>query len=231
MKKRKSAPQPYNRLIGYARVSTREQTLTHQIDALKAAGVHDDNLWVEKVSGVYSRRPQRDLALMDAREGDTFIVWRLDRLSRKIVELYTIVEELRTRGITFLSLQERFDLSTATGKMGFGMAALWADHERNVTIERTASGMKAARARGRQIGREPTTYMVAPKVCTVAPPTPGRPTISPPSRGAMPLSGPIRPPSVIVPVSTMRSLGCSGEANRQMGGKLHGWAAWLGERA
>lgn len=155
MKKRKSAPLPYNRLIGYARVSTREQTLTHQIDALKAAGVHDDNLWVEKVSGVYSRRPQRDLALMDAREGDTFIVWRLDRLSRKIVELYTIVEGLRARGITFLSLQERFDLSTATGKMGFGMAALWADHERNVGIERTASGMKAARARGRQIGREP----------------------------------------------------------------------------
>jgi len=155
MKKRKSIIQPYNRLIGYARVSTREQTLDHQIDALKREGVHDDNLWVEKVSGVYSRRPERDKALMDARAGDTFVVWRLDRLSRKIVELYTIVEELHARGITFLSIQERFDFKSASGKMGFGFSALWASHERNVTIERTQSGMRAARERGKQIGRDP----------------------------------------------------------------------------
>lgn len=154
MKKRKSAPSPQNRLVGYARVSTREQTLDMQIDALKAAGVQDDNLWVEKVSGAASKRPQRDLAMIDCREGDTLIVWRLDRIGRKIMEVYEIVEDLRKRGIKFRSLTENFDLSTATGKLMFGMAALWAEFERNVTIERTQSGMAAARARGRKVGRE-----------------------------------------------------------------------------
>lgn len=155
MKKRKSAPPPMGRLVGYARVSTREQTLNLQIDALKAAGVHEDNLHVETVSGVYSKRPKRDLALIDAREGDTFVVWRIDRLGRKISELYAIVEDLHERGIKFQSLTEPLDFSTAVGKLGFGMAALWAAHERNVTIERTKNGMRAAYARGLRPGREP----------------------------------------------------------------------------
>lgn len=154
MKKQKPTPQPRTRLVGYARVSTREQTLDMQIDALKAAGVHDDNLWVEKVSGAASKRPQRDLAMIDCREGDTLIVWRLDRIGRKIMEVYEIVEDLRKRGIKFRSLTENFDLSTASGKLMFGMAALWAEFERNVTIERTLSGMAAAKARGRPAGRE-----------------------------------------------------------------------------
>lgn len=153
MKKRNSVLVPQPRLIGYARVSTREQTLDMQIDELKAAGVHDDNLWVEKVSGVASKRPQRDLAMMDACKGDTFIVWRLDRLSRRILEVYNLVDDLKARGINFRSLKESFDLSTATGKLMFGMAALWADFERNVTIERTASGMRAAKLRGRSAGQ------------------------------------------------------------------------------
>lgn len=155
MKKRKAVLLPVHRIIGYARVSTREQTLTHQIDRLKEAGVHDDNLWVETVSGVYSRRPQRDLALMDAREGDTFLVWRIDRLDRRISKLYEIVEGLHARGIKFQSITEPLDFTTAVGKLGFGMAALWASHERNVNIERTQSGIKAARARGRPTGRLP----------------------------------------------------------------------------
>lgn len=155
MKKRNTVLVPETRLIGYARVSTREQILDMQVDELKAAGVLDDNLWVEKVSGVASKRPQRDLALMDARKGDTFIVWRLDRLSRKILEVYTLVDELKARGVNFRSLKESFDLSTATGKLMFGMAALWADFERNVTIERTISGMRAAKARGRTAGAKP----------------------------------------------------------------------------
>ena len=155
MKKRNAALSPASRLIGYARVSTREQTLHHQLDALKAAGVHEDNLWVEQVSGVYSKRPERDKALMDARTGDTFIVWKLDRLSRKITEIFTLVDGLRERGITFRSLMEPFDFTSAMGKLGFGMAAIMAAHERDVTIERTASGMKAAYARGLRPGREP----------------------------------------------------------------------------
>lgn len=149
---------PQHRLIGYARVSTREQTLTHQIDALKAAGVHDDNLWVEQVSGAASKRPERDKALIDAREGDTLIVWRLDRIGRKIMEVYSIVETLRARGIIFRSLTENFDLSTASGKLMFGMAALWAEFERNVTIERTQSGMAAAARRGHVAGAKPKLY-------------------------------------------------------------------------
>lgn len=153
MKTRKSAFPPRNRLIGYARVSTREQTLDLQTDALKAAGVMDDNLWVEKVSGAASRRPQRDLAMVDARDGDTFMVWRLDRLGRRIMEVYDLVEQLRKKNVRFVSLTENFDLSTATGKLMFGMAALWAEFERNVTIERTLSGMEAAKARGRRAGR------------------------------------------------------------------------------
>lgn len=153
-KKVKSLPLGKNRLVGYARVSTREQTLDLQIDALKAAGVHEDNLWVEKVSGAASKRPERDKAMIDARDGDTFIVWRLDRVGRRIMEVYELVEDLRKRNIKFISLTENFDLSTATGKLAFGMAALWAEFERNVTIERTMSGMKAAAARGRPAGRE-----------------------------------------------------------------------------
>lgn len=151
MKKPKA---PVSRLVGYARVSTREQTLDMQIDALKAAGVHEDNIWVEKVSGAASKRPERDKALIDAREGDTLIVWRLDRIGRKIMEVYAIVGGLQERGVKFRSLTENFDLSTASGKLMFGMAALWAEFERNVTIERTLSGMEAAKARGRPPGRE-----------------------------------------------------------------------------
>lgn len=156
MVKRNSAPLPATgRLVGYARVSTREQTLDHQIAALKAAGVHEDNLHVETVSGVYSKRPKRDLALIDCRPGDTFVVWRVDRLSRKIIEIFQIVEELKARGVGFRSLMEPFDFSTAMGQLGFGIAAVMAAHERNVTIERTKSGMKAAYARGLRPGREP----------------------------------------------------------------------------
>src|SRR3990167_8558879 len=119
MPKAKKPPADNTRLIGYARVSTREQNLQMQIDALKAAGVHDDNLWVEKVSGVSSRRPQRDLALLDARDGDTFIVWRLDSLGRNVVDLYTQVETMRARGVKFRSLRDNVDKSTTIGKLMF----------------------------------------------------------------------------------------------------------------
>lgn len=155
-KNRKSAPEPaapqQPRLIGYARVSTREQTLDAQIAELKAAGVQDDELWVEKVSGVGAKRTMRDMAMTQAMRGDTFIVWRLDRLGRKVLEVYQLVEQLKNRGIKFKSLKENFDLDTATGKLMFGVAVLWAEFERNVTVERTQSGMAVARKRGSQIG-------------------------------------------------------------------------------
>jgi DNA invertase Pin-like site-specific DNA recombinase len=155
MPKAKQPPADTTRLIGYARVSTREQNLQMQIDALKRAGVLDDNLWVEKVSGVSARRPQRDLALLDARDGDTFIVWRLDRLGRSVSDLYKQVETMRDRGVKFRSLTDNVDTATTTGKLMFGIFAVLAEFERNQTIERTLAGMASARARGRMPGRAP----------------------------------------------------------------------------
>jgi DNA invertase Pin-like site-specific DNA recombinase len=155
MPKAKQPPADTTRLIGYARVSTREQNLQMQIDALKRAGVLDDNLWVEKVSGVSARRPQRDLALLDARDGDTFIVWRLDRLGRSVSDLYSQVEKMRDRGVKFRSLTDNVDTATTTGKLMFGIFAVLAEFERNQTIERTLAGMASARLRGRMPGRAP----------------------------------------------------------------------------
>jgi DNA invertase Pin-like site-specific DNA recombinase len=155
MPKAKQPPADNARLIGYARVSTREQNLDLQIDALKKAGVLDDNLWVEKVSGVSSRRPQRDLALLDARDGDTFITWRLDRLGRSVLDLYNQVETMRKRGVKYRSLSDGVDTSTSIGKLMFGFFAALAEFERNQTIERTLAGMASARARGRMPGRAP----------------------------------------------------------------------------
>jgi DNA invertase Pin-like site-specific DNA recombinase len=155
MPKAKSTPADNPRLIGYARVSTREQNLQMQIDELKAAGVLDDNLWVEKVSGVSSRRPQRDLALLDARDGDTFIVWRLDRLGRSVSDLYKQVETMRDRGVKFRAIKDNVDTATTMGKLMFGIFAVLAEFERNQTIERTLAGMASARARGRMPGRAP----------------------------------------------------------------------------
>lgn len=155
MPKAKKPPADNARLIGYARVSTREQNLQMQIDDLRRAGVHDDNLWVEKVSGVSARRPQRDLALLDARPGDTFIVWRLDRLGRSVSDLYKQVETMRDRGVKFRAIKDNVDTSTTMGKLMFGIFAVLAEFERNQTIERTLAGMASARARGRMPGRAP----------------------------------------------------------------------------
>lgn len=143
---------PSIRKIGYARVSTAEQNLQMQIDALLREGVHPDNLHVEKVSGVSARRPKLELALMDARAGDTFYVWKLDRLGRNVVDLYGKVELLAKNGVGFRSIMDQFDTSTAMGKAMFGMMAVFAQFERDQTIERTKRGLQAARERGYKPG-------------------------------------------------------------------------------
>lgn len=147
---------PIIRKIGYARVSTAEQNLQMQIDALLREGVHPDNLHVEKVSGVSARRPKLELALMDARQGDTFIVWKLDRLGRNVVDLYRKVEELAKNGVKFRSIMDQFDTDTAMGKAMFGMMAVFAQFERDQTIERTKRGLQAARERGYKPGAKRT---------------------------------------------------------------------------
>lgn len=142
-------------LIGYARVSTDEQDVAMQVAALKRAGVDDDHLHVEYVSGVSAKRPMLELALMDARPGDTFVVWRLDRMGRSLIDLLNKLASLEERGIKFRSLTERIDLSTASGWLAAVNTAMFAEFERRLTIERTKSGQDRARAEGKQIGHAP----------------------------------------------------------------------------
>jgi DNA invertase Pin-like site-specific DNA recombinase len=153
MKKPKPPTADTSRLIGYARVSTAEQNLDMQLDALRAEGVHDDNLHSEHVSAVSARRPKLELALKDAREGDTFIVWKLDRLGRTVLDLITKAQDLEKRGVALRSIKDVIDTSTAAGKAMFGMLAVMAQFERDQIVERTLAGMKAARERGRMPGQ------------------------------------------------------------------------------
>ena len=148
---RRSQPQPPvdgSRLIGYARVSTEDQNLDMQLDALRRAGVLDDNLYFESKSGVSNARPQLKMCWEDAREGDTVIVWKLDRLGRSVMQLYNRVNNLKARGIGFKSLTESFDLTTPMGNAMFGMMAVFAEFERAQISARTAAGMKALKERG-----------------------------------------------------------------------------------
>lgn len=154
MKRRRPLPEPDDgtRLIGYARVSTEDQNLDVQIEALRKAGVLEDNLHFEKISGVKSIRPKLELALKDARPGDTFIVWKLDRLGRSMLDLLTKVDSLTVRNVGFKSITEGFDTTTPAGRMLFNMLGALAQFERDLIVERTKAGMAAARKRGRQIG-------------------------------------------------------------------------------
>src|SRR5450631_7159 len=144
---------PKGEFIGYARVSTEEQSLRLQTDALKAAGCL--NIYEEKVSGSGKKnRPQLDLAIKDLRPRDTLLVWRIDRLARSGRELYSRLEQIEQAGAGFKSLQEGFDFSTSTGRFVLGILGLVAELERQMTIERTKAGMAALKARGMQVGRE-----------------------------------------------------------------------------
>jgi len=140
-------------LIGYARVSTNEQNLDLQRDALLKAGVSQKDIYTDKVTGVKADRPGLTLALSHLREGDTLIVWRLDRLGRSLKHLIETVTTLKEQGISFKSLTENIDTSTATGTLVFQIFGALAEFERNLIQERTVAGLNAARARGRTGGR------------------------------------------------------------------------------
>ncbi len=140
-------------LIGYARVSTNEQNLDLQRDALLKAGVDAKNIYTDKVTAVKSERPGLQAALTHLREGDTFIVWRLDRLGRSLKHLIETVTALKEQGVAFKSLTENIDTSTATGNLVFQIFGALAEFERNLITERTIAGLDAARARGRKGGR------------------------------------------------------------------------------
>lgn len=140
-------------LVGYARVSTQEQNLDLQIDALKAAGC--EKIFIEKASGAQRDRPELQAAIEYARNGDTLIVWKLDRLARSIKQLIETIEGLGGRSIGFRSLTEEIDTTTAGGRLIFHIFGALAEFERAIIKERTRAGLDAAKARGRVGGRPP----------------------------------------------------------------------------
>ena len=138
-------------LIGYARVSTQEQNLDLQKDALEGAGC--ERIYSDQVSGSTERRQELDTALEMLREGDTLVVWRLDRLGRSLKRLIELIGDLEERGIGFKSLQESIDTTSSSGRLVFHVFGALAEFERNLIRERTRAGLDAARARGRKGGR------------------------------------------------------------------------------
>jgi DNA invertase Pin-like site-specific DNA recombinase len=142
-----------NHLLGYARVSTADQNPDLQIDALKVAGC--DRIWTDRASGKLAHRPELDKVLDHLREGDTLVVWRLDRLGRSLKHLIDTVKSLGDRGVGLRSLTEGIDTTTANGRLIFGIFASLAEFERELIRERTHAGLAAARARGRVGGRKP----------------------------------------------------------------------------
>ncbi len=137
--------------IGYCRVSSNDQTLDLQKDALKKSGC--EKIFSDTVSGAKESRPGLDQCLDHLRKGDTLIVWRLDRLGRSLKHLLTLVEDFGTRGIGFVSLTESIDTTTSGGKLVFSIFGAIAEFERQIIRERTFAGLAAARARGRKGGR------------------------------------------------------------------------------
>ena len=138
--------------VGYARISTAEQTLALQIDALAAAGttrVFEDR----GVSGAKAERPGLDDALRYLHEGDTLVVWKLDRLGRSMTHLLQTVAGLEARGMGFRSLTEAIDTTTPTGRLVFHIFGALGQFERDLIRERTGAGLAAAAARGRKGGR------------------------------------------------------------------------------
>lgn len=155
MKKSSAPSQPEceqkGELIGYARVSTADQSLALQTDALTKAGcfhIHEE----PATRGAKKNRPILDLAIKDLRPGDTLVVWRLDRLSRSIKDLYERLAQIEAAGAGFKSLTEAFDFTTATGRLILGMLAIMAEFERQLTIERTKAGMAVLRDKGHMLG-------------------------------------------------------------------------------
>src|SRR2546428_930667 len=138
-------------LIGYARVSTQDQTIHLQKDALEKIGC--TKIFTDTISGAKAGRPGLTEALAYVREGDTLVVWRLDRLGRSLKHLIETITALNNRKIGFKSIQENIDTTTSGGKLIFHIFGALAEFERDIIKERTQAGLQAARARGRLGGR------------------------------------------------------------------------------
>lgn len=156
LKKQTWQPTTQSRRIGYARVSTQDQSLAMQIADLRANGVEDVDLFSEQVSATATKRPQLRNALRQCRSGDVFVVWRLDRVARSLKQLLDIMQDLTDRGIGFVSLSEkdRVDTTTPFGRLYVQIAGAFAEFERQLIVERTRAGVARAKERGVKFGRE-----------------------------------------------------------------------------
>lgn len=139
-------------LIGYARVSTQDQNLDLQIEALTQAGCK--KVFDDKISGSRAERPGLTKALEMLREGDTLVVWKLDRLGRSVKNLVDLVGELHKQSVQFKSLTDAIDTGTPSGRFFFHVMASLAEMERELTVERTRAGLEVARQLGRKGGRK-----------------------------------------------------------------------------
>lgn len=143
------------RVYGYSRVSTSAQDWTTQVDALAKFGVDDRDIYREKVSGAKRERQELRRVLDLLREGDSLVVYRLDRLARSQLHLLQIVQEVEERGARLVSLKDSIDTSTATGRMILGVLGALAEMERSLILERSQAGIALARQRGVKFGRPP----------------------------------------------------------------------------
>lgn len=140
-------------LIGYARVSTDEQNLGMQLDALRAAGC-EKVFCDEGISGAATDRQQLNRALRALAADDVLVVWKLDRLGRSLAHLIQVITHLEAEGVGFRSLSEAIDTTTASGRLLFHIMGAIAEFERSLISDRTRAGMAAAKARGQHLGRE-----------------------------------------------------------------------------
>jgi DNA invertase Pin-like site-specific DNA recombinase len=140
-----------SRKIGYARVSTDNQNLDLQLNALRAAGCEE--LFEDTLSGATETRSGLDAALAELSDSDVLVVWKLDRLGRSLSHLIEVINQLGERGVGFRSLSENIDTTTAGGRLVFHVMGAMAEFERNLIAERTRAGLDAAKARGARLGR------------------------------------------------------------------------------
>ena len=141
-------------IIGFARVSTHDQNLDSQLDALQKADC--EQIFQEKITGKIKDRPELISCLKALRKGDVLVVWKLDRLARSLKDLVEIITDLNQREIGFKSLTEAIDTTSATGRLVFHIFGALAEFEHSLIRERTIAGLDAARARGRKGGRKPS---------------------------------------------------------------------------
>jgi len=153
-------------LIGYARVSTADQTLDFQQDALTKAGC--EKIYTDTISGARTERKGLEEALSFARKGDTLVVWRLDRLGRSLKDLIERITDLNNRNIGFKSITENIDTTTSGGKLVFHIFGALAEFERDIIRERTQAGLIAACARGRKGGKPKAKGLNTPKKVAMA---------------------------------------------------------------